>query len=106
MAWWTWLCLGIFLLSLVAAAVYTVFAFGRLKRHAAAFAAIQARVDELALAAQELERKQARNQERLGRFQRRRAGAEASLGQLKYLTSTLSEALGGPRRARGRYFSK
>jgi hypothetical protein len=104
--WWTWLCLGIFLLALVAAAVFCVFAFGRLKGYAAAFEGIQAQVDELALAAQELEKKQARNQERMAELQRRRARAEASLGQVKYLTSTLSEALGGPRRARGRYLSK
>jgi hypothetical protein len=104
--WWTWLCLGIFLLALVAAAVFCVFAFGRLKGHAVAFEGIQAQVDELALAAQELDQKQARNQERMAELQRRRARAEASLGQVKYLTSTLSEALGGPRRARGRYLSK
>jgi biopolymer transport protein ExbB/TolQ len=104
--WWTWLSLGIFLLALVAAAVFTVFAFGRLKRHSAALEAMQAKLDELAAASQELEQKQARNQEHMAQFQRRRAGAEASLGQLKYLTSTLSEALGGPRRARGRYLGK
>jgi chromosome segregation ATPase len=104
--WWTWLCLGIFLLALVAAAVFCVFAFGRMKRHSAALEEIQAKLDELAVASQELEQKQARNQKHLEKFQRRRAGAEASLGQLRYLTSTLSEALGGPRRARGRYLSK
>jgi chromosome segregation ATPase len=104
--WWTWLCLGIFLLALMAAAVFSAFAFGRLKRHSAALEGIRVKVDELALAAQELERKQARNQERLEELQRRRARAEASIGQVRYLTSTLSEALGGPRRARGRYLSK
>jgi hypothetical protein len=104
--WWTWLCLGILLLALVAAAVFSAFAVGRLKRHSAALGEIRVKVDELALAAQELERKQARNQERLEELQRRRARAEASIGQLRYLTSTLSEALGGPRRARGRYLSK
>jgi hypothetical protein len=104
--WWTWLSLGIFLLALVAAAVFSVFAFGRLKRHAADFEGIRVKVDELALAAQELEQKQARNQERMAELQRRRARAEASVGQVGYLLSTLSEALGGPRRARGRYLSK
>jgi chromosome segregation ATPase len=104
--WWTWLCLGIFLFALVGAAVFTAFVLGRLKRHSAALEGIRAKVDELAHAAQELERKQVRNQERLEELQRRRARAEASIGQLRYLTSTLSEALGGPRRARGRYLSK
>ena len=106
MPWWTWLSLGIFLLALVGAAVFSAFAFGRLKRHSAALEAIQAKLDELAAASQELERKQARNKEHLEEFQRRRAGTEASIGQLKYLKSTFSEALGGPRRARGRYLSK
>jgi hypothetical protein len=104
--WWTWLCLGIFLLALMAAAVFSTFAFGRLKRHSAALEGIRMKVDELALAAQELEQKQTRNQERLEELQRRRVRAEASIGQLRYLTSTLSEAFGGPRRARGRYLSK
>jgi hypothetical protein len=104
--WWTWLCLGIFLLTLVAAAVFSLYALGRLRHHAAALEGVRAQFDELAVASQELERRQARNQEHLAEFQRRRARAEASLGQVRYLTSTLSEALGGPRRARGRYLSK
>jgi hypothetical protein len=104
--WWTWLCLGIFLLALLAAAVFSLVALGRLRGHAAALEGVRERLDELALASQEMERRQARNREHLEELQRRRARAEASIRQVKYLTSTLSEALGGPRRARGRYLSK
>jgi chromosome segregation ATPase len=104
--WWTWLCLGIFLLALLAVAVFSLVVLGRLKHHAAALEGVRERLDELALASQEMERRQARNREHLEELQRRRVRAEASLGQVRYLTSTLSEALGGPRRARGRYLSK
>jgi hypothetical protein len=104
--WWTWLCLGIFLLALLAAAVFSLVALGRLRGHAAALEGVRERLDELALASQEMERRQARNREHLEELQRRRARAEGSIRQVKYLTSTLSEALGGPRRARGRYLSK
>ena len=83
MPWWTWLSLGIFLLALVAAAVFSVFAFGRLKRHSRGARGDPGELDELAAASQELERKQARNKEHLEEFQRRRAGTEASIAQLK-----------------------
>ena len=106
MPWWTWLCLGIFLLSLVATAVFIVFAFGRLKRVSGGLESIQARLDEVSLLAEEMQRKQARNQENLERLQRHRTQAEASIARLQVLTTALSEALGRPRRARRRYLSK
>ena len=52
MPWWTWIAFGIFLLALVAAAVFAAFAFGRLKRLSAAAEGIQARLDEVARAAE------------------------------------------------------
>ena len=56
MPWWTWIAFGIFLLALVATAVFSAFAFGRLKRLRASAEGIQARVDEVARAAEEVER--------------------------------------------------
>jgi hypothetical protein len=104
--WWTWLCLGIFLLAVVAAAVFAVFAFGRLKRLSASAAGIQARLDDVNLLAEEAQRKQARNQEHLEELQRHRARTEASIARLQVLTSALSEATGPPRRLKKRYLSK
>jgi Sec-independent protein translocase protein TatA len=104
--WWTWLCLGIFLLALVAAAVFTVFAFGRLKRLGPAMKGLQAQLDEVNRLADEIQRKQARNQEHLEELQAHRARTEASLAKLRVLTSALSEATGGVLGARSRYLSK
>ena len=106
MPWWTWLCLGIFLLALVATAVFAVFAYGRVKRLVASAAGIQARLDDVNLLAQEAQRKQARNQEHLEELRRHRARTEASIARLQVLTSALSEATGHPRRLKKRYLSK
>jgi len=104
--WWTWLCLGVFLLALTATAVFSVFAFGRVKRLGTTLQGLQARVDEVSRRAEEVERKQVRNQEHLEELQRHRARTEASVARLKALTSALSEATGGPRRLRKRYLRK
>jgi F0F1-type ATP synthase membrane subunit b/b' len=104
--WWTWLCLGIFLLSLVATAVFSVFAFGRLKRLSDAGEEIKARLDDLSRATEELQRRQARNQKHLEELRRHRARAAASIARLQVLTSAFSEATGRPRRARSRYLRK
>ena len=106
MPWWTWLCLGIFLLALTATVVFTVAAYGRLKRLGPALQGIQARVDEVARLADEVQRKQARNQEHLEELQRHRARTEASIAKLRVLTSALSEATGQPRRLKKRYLTK
>jgi septal ring factor EnvC (AmiA/AmiB activator) len=90
--WWTWLCLGIFLLAVVATAVFAVFAFGRLKRLAGAAETIQARIDDVAAAAEEMQRRQAHVQERLAELERHRARTEASIARLKILTSSVSSA--------------
>ena len=104
--WWTWLCLGIFLLALMAAAVFAVFAFGRVKRLGPAMRDLQAELDQVNRLADEIQRKQARNQEHLEELQAHRARAEASLAKLRVLTSALSEATGGALGARRRYLSK
>ncbi len=92
MPWWTWLCLGIFLLAVMATAVFAVFAFGRLKRLAAAAEEIQARVEEVAAAAEEAQRRQAHVQERLAELERHRARTAASIAKLGLLTSSVTNA--------------
>jgi chromosome segregation ATPase len=104
--WWTWLCLGIFLLALMAGAVFTAFAFGRMKRLGPAMKELQAQLDEVNRLAEEIQRKQGRNQEHLEELQAHRARTEASIAKLRVLTSALSEATRHPRRLRGRYLSK
>jgi hypothetical protein len=104
--WWTWLAFGIFLLALVATAVFGVFAFGRLKRFGAAAEGIQTRLDELAVSAENIEQRMAHLQERLEEVERHRAVLDGSLARLKVLTTAFSEATGGPRRARSRYLKK
>ena len=106
MPWWTWIAFGIFLLALVAAAVFAAFAFGRLKRLSAAAEGIQARLDEVARAAENVEQRMAHLEERLEEFERHRAVLDGSLARLRVLTSAFSEATRGSRRARSRYLKK
>ena len=106
MPWWTWLCLGIFLLALTATVVFAVAVYGRMKRLSPALQGLQARVDEVTLLAEEAQRKQTRNQEHLEELQRHQAQTEASIAKLRVLTSALSEATGQPRRLKKRYLSK
>ena len=106
MPWWTWLCLGILLLALMAAAVFAAFAVGRMRRLGPALKELQSRLDEVNRLAEEAQRKQARNQEHLEELQAHRARTEASIAKLRVLTSALSDATGQPRRLRGRYLSK
>ena len=106
MPWWTWLCFGIFLAAVLATAVFSAFAFGRLKRIGAAAEGIQARLDEVAQLSEETQRRQAHLQERLEELERHRARTEASIARLKVLTSAFSEATGGMLGARRRYLRK
>jgi hypothetical protein len=104
--WWTWLCLGIFLLALVATAVFSVFVFGRLRSISASAEAIRAHLEELTRLAEEMERRQADLQERLEELERHRARTQASIARLQVLTSAFSEATGHARKARSRYLRK
>ena len=106
MPWWTWLCLGIFLAALVAAAVFSAFAFGRLRRLTTVAEGIQTRLDEVAHGAEELERRLARNQARMDELERRRAKLEGSLERLRVLTTAFSEARGEVAGLRRRYMRK
>jgi hypothetical protein len=106
MPWWAWFCFGVFLAAVVATAVFSVFAFDRLRRLAAVAAGIQARVDELALGSEELERRLAHNQERMTDLERHRARLETSFGRLRVLTSAFLEARRELTGARRRYLRK
>ncbi len=106
MPWWTWLSLGIFLAAVVATAVFSAFALGRLKRLGASAERIQTRLDEVARSAEEVERRMERTQARLEELERRRAVLDASVTRLRVLTSAFSEATGHARKARGRYLRK
>jgi hypothetical protein len=106
MPWWAWFCFGVFLAAVVATAVFSVFAFDRLRRLAAVAAGIQARVDELALGSEELERRLAHNQERMTDLERHRARLETSFGRLRVLTSAFLEARSELTGARRRYLRK
>jgi septal ring factor EnvC (AmiA/AmiB activator) len=104
--WWTWLSLGVFLLALVATAVFSVMAFRRLGQLSALASQIQSGVDQLARDTEEMNRRLAHAQERMEELERHRARTEASVARLKVLTSALSEALGGPRGLQRRYLRK
>jgi phage shock protein A len=106
MPWWAWLCLGIFLAALVATAIFSAFAFGRLRRLSATADAIRVSVDEVARAAEELERRVARTEQRMAELELHRAQLEASLERLRVLTAALGDATGGVRRLRRQYLRK
>ena len=106
MPWWTWLCLGVLALSLLATAIFTAVAVTRLKRLAALAEAIRLQLDELARAAEELERRMAHAEERAAEFDRHRAQLDSSLARLQILTSALSEARAGVTRLQKAYLRK
>ena len=106
MPWWTWLALGAFALALVAAAIFAVYALGRLRRAQAVAAGLQARVDELARAAEELDHRLAAAQGRAEDLERERARLTVSFERLSVLTWALSDARKGVTRLRGAYLRK
>jgi type VI protein secretion system component VasK len=75
--WWTWLSLGVFLLALVATAVFSVMAFRRLGQLSALASQIQAKVDDVARESEEMNRRLAHAQERMEELDRHRARTEA-----------------------------
>ena len=95
MPWWTWLCLGVLALSLLATAIFTAVAVTRLKRLGALAEAIRVQLEELARQGEELERRMAHAEARAAEFEQHRAHLDRSLARLQILTSALS------RRARG-----
>ena len=106
MPWWTWLCLGILTLSMLATAIFTAVAVTRLKRLAALAEAIRVQLDELARAGEELERRMAHAEERATEFEQHRAQLDRSLARLSVLTSALSEARAGVTRFQKAYLRK
>jgi len=106
MPWWTWLCLGVLALSLLATAIFTAVAVRRLKGLSALAETIAAQLEELARQGEELERRMAHAEERAAEFERHRAQLEDSLARLAVLTSALSEARAGVTRLQKAYLRK
>jgi chromosome segregation ATPase len=104
--WWTWLALGAFALALVAAAIFAVNAIGQLRRAQAVAAGLQGRLDELARAAEELDRRTAAAQGRAEELERERARLTVSFERLSVLTWALSDARKGVTRLRKAYLRK
>jgi chromosome segregation ATPase len=106
MPWWTWLCLGVLALSLLATAIFSAVLIGRLKRLSGLAGAIAAQLEELARQGEELERRMAHAEERAAEFERHRAQLDGSLARLAVLTSALSEARAGVTRLQKAYLRK
>jgi septal ring factor EnvC (AmiA/AmiB activator) len=106
MPWWTWLCLAVLALSLLATTIFTAVAVTRLKRLSALAEALRVQLEELAQAGAELERRLAHAEERAAEFERHRAQLDRSLARLAVLTSALSEARAGVTRLQKAYLRK
>jgi septal ring factor EnvC (AmiA/AmiB activator) len=106
MPWWTWLCLGVLALSLLATAIFTSVAVTRLKRLSALAETIAAQLEQLARQSEELERRMAHAEERAAEFERHRARLDRSLARLSVLTSALSDARAGVTRIQKAYLRK
>jgi chromosome segregation ATPase len=104
--WWTWIALGLFALTVLAAAVFAVFAFGRFKRLAAAGEAIVARLDDLSHRGEELERRLDHANERAEDVQRHLERLESSLERLGVLSWAFGDARAGITRLREAYLRK
>ena len=106
MPWWTWLCLGVLALSLLATAIFAAVLIGRLKRLSGLAEAIAAQLEELARQGEELERRMAHAEARAAEFEQHRAHLDRSLARLQILTSALSEARAGVTRLQKAYLRK
>jgi ABC-type transporter Mla subunit MlaD len=106
MPWWTWLCLGVLALSLLATAIFTAVAVTRLKRISALAETIAGQLEQLARQSEELERRMAHAEERAAEFERHRAQLDRSLAGLSVLTSALSDARAGVTRIQKAYLRK
>jgi len=106
MPWWTWLALGVFALALVATGIFAVYAFGRIRRAQTLAERLQARVDDLARTAEDVERRLAHAQARAEELERERARVEVSLDRLSVLTWALADARKSVTRLRRTYLRK
>jgi predicted nuclease with TOPRIM domain len=104
--WWTWIALGAFALTVVAAAIFAVFAFGRLKRLSATGQEIAGRLEKISRSGEELERRLEHVDERTELVQRRLERLEGSLERLGVLSWALGDARDGITRLRQAYLRK
>ena len=106
MPWWSWLALGVFALALVATGIFAVYALGKIRRAQALAVRLQARVDDLARTAEQIERRLAHAQARAEELERERARVEVSLDRLSVLTWALADARKSVTRLRRTYLRK
>ncbi|MGH3029764.1 MAG: hypothetical protein ACRDNE_03185 [Gaiellaceae bacterium] len=106
MPWWTWIALGFFALTVVAAAILAVFAFGRIKRLAATGEAIATRLEDLSRRGEELDRRLEHASERAEVVQLHLERVEGSLERLGVLSWALGDARTGIARLREAYLRK
>jgi hypothetical protein len=104
--WWTWIALGAFALAVVAAAIFAVATFGRLKRLSAVGERIAARLEELSARGEELERRAEHASERAEEVERELARLQGSLERLGVLAWALGDARRGVTRLREAYLRK
>jgi chromosome segregation ATPase len=104
--WWTWIALGVFALTVVAAGIFAVFALGRIKRLTAAGEAIATRLEDLSRRGEELDRRLEHANERAEDVQRHLERLEGSLERLGVLSWALGDARTGIARLRESYLRK
>ena len=106
MPWWIWIPLGLLASTVVAAAVQTLFAYGRIKRLQATGGAIAARAEEVARSSEELEVRLDRASGRADEIERHLDRLRESLERLSVLSWALGDARKGIARLRGAYLRK
>jgi chromosome segregation ATPase len=104
--WWTWIALGLFALTVVAAGIFAVFALGRIKRLAATGEALATQLEDLSRRGEELDRRLERANERAEEVQRHLGRLEGSLERLGVLSWALDDARTGIARLREAYLRK
>ena len=106
MPWWVWIGIGAFAVALVAAAVFAVAAYGRIRRLRASAEAIAARAEEVGARSAELELRLAHAGERAEAVPRHFGRLNASLERLSVLSWALGDARKGVGRLRGAYLRR
>jgi chromosome segregation ATPase len=104
--WWTWIALGLFALTVLAAAIFAVFALGRIKRLTATGEAIAGQLEELSRRGEELDRRLEHANRRAQDVQRHLERVEGSLERLGVLSWALGDARTGIARLREAYLRK
>jgi hypothetical protein len=106
MPWWTWIALGLFALTVVAAANFAAFAIGRIKQLTATGEAIAVQLEDLSRRGEELDLRLEHANKRAEDVQRHLERVDGSLERLGVLTWALGDARTGIARLREAYLRK